>query len=281
LYVHFGHMGTACLGVDGQILWRTNAVAYDPVHGAASSPVLVDGLLVFGCDGAREPFLAALDARHGALRWRTPRNATAKKTFSFATPLVIASPDGPLIVSPSSGFVGGYAAGNGQELWRVRYGEGYSVVPRPVYAQGLLFLSSGYDRPVFYAINPSGATGDCTASHVAWTATRGAPNTPSALALGDEVYTVSDAGIATCFEAKTGKIHWNERLGGDFSASPVAAEGRLYFVNEAGVGSVVAAGRSFRRLAVNALGERTLASPAVADHALLIRTASQLWRIGR
>jgi outer membrane protein assembly factor BamB len=101
------------------------------------------------------------------------------------------------------------------------------------------------------------------------------------LAVGDELYVVSDAGIATCFDAKSGKTHWSERLGGGFSASPVFAEGKIYFQNEEGVGYVVKAGTEFQLLAKNELGERTLASPAVLDNTILIRSASALWRIGK
>jgi outer membrane protein assembly factor BamB len=183
------------------------------------------------------------------------------------------------LISPASGFVGAYEPQSGREIWRVRYGEGYSVVPRPVFAHGLLFLSSGFDRPILYAIKPEGAKGDATASHVAWTVSKGAPTTPSPLALGNELYIVSDGGVASCLDAKTGNILWNERLGGGFSASPVSAENRIYFQNESGVGFVVAAGTNYQLLAKNDLGERSLASPAVIDNAIFIRTESHLWRV--
>ena len=170
---------------------------------------------------------------------------------------------------------------DGRELWRVGYGEGYSVVPRPVFAHGLLFLSSGFDAPILHAIKPAGASGDATATNIVWTQRKGAPNTPSALVLGDEVYFVSDGGIATCADARTGAVHWSERLGGNFSASPVAAEGRVYFQNEAGVGFVVKAARTYEVLATNDLGEKTLASYAVADGALFIRSEGHLRKIQR
>ena len=138
------------------------------------------------------------------------------------------------------------------------------MVPRPVFAHGLLFLSSGFDAPVLYAINPVDAQGDATATHIAWSQRKGAPCTPSTVVVGDELYYVSDAGIATCADARTGQAYWSERLGGDFSASPIVAEGRIYFQNETGDGFVVEAGKTFQLLAKNSLGERTLASYAVA-----------------
>jgi outer membrane protein assembly factor BamB len=281
LYVHFGHMGTAALDLAGKVVWRQNGLAYSPVHGNGGSPVLVNGVLVFSCDGQKDPFVVALDATTGAVRWQTPRNSTSKKQFAFSTPLAIEVAGTKQIISPGPGLVGAYDVRDGHEIWRVDYGQGYSVVPRPVFAHGLLFLSSSFDRPTFYAIKPEGATGDVTATNVAWSQSKGAPHTPSALVLGDEVYFVSDSSIATCADARTGTVYWSERLGGDCSASPVAAEGRIYFQNETGVGYVVKAGKTFELLAKNELGERTLSSYAVADGALYIRSELHLWKIAR
>ena len=132
---------------------------------------------------------------------------------------------------------------------------------------------------MLYAIKPDGATGDASATNVAWSSRKAAPHSASTLVLGDELYFVSDAGVATCADAHTGDVLWSERLGGGFSASPVAAEGRVYFQNEAGTGYVVKAGKTFDLLAKNDLGERTLASPAVTDGALFLRSETHLWKI--
>ncbi len=279
LYVHFGHMGTAALDLSGKIVWKQNELKYPPVHGAGGSPALVGDALVFSCDGERDPFVAALDAATGAIRWKTPRNSPAKKQFSFSTPLAIDIGGVKEIISPGPGFVGAYDVKDGREIWRVGYGEGYSVVPRPVFAHGLIFVSSSFDSAVFYAIKPGGASGDVTATNIAWSARKAAPHTASPVVVGDEIYFVSDAGIATCADAKTGEVHWSERLGGGFSASPVAAEGRVYFQNETGVGFVVKAGTKYELLATNDLGERSLASYAVADGTIFIRTEKQLWKV--
>ena len=279
LYVHFGHMGTAALDLSGKVLWKQNDLKYSPVHGTGGSPALVDDLLVFSCDGAKDPFVAALDAATGAVRWKTPRSSPARQQFSFSTPLAIEVNGAKQIIIPGPGLVGAYDPKDGKELWRVRYGEGYSVVPRPVYEHGLLFLSSSFDKPVAYAIRPEGAKGDATDTNVVWSYKKGAPNTPSMIVVGDELYFVSDSGIATCVDARTGKVHWTERLGGNFSASPIAAEGRIYFQNEEGVGYVVKAGKTFELLAKNELRERTLASPAAVDGALFIRSEGHLWKI--
>ena len=281
LYVHFGHMGTAALDVSGKILWRQTALKYSPLHGNGGSPALVGDTLVFSCDGTKDPFIVALDTGTGEVRWKTPRNTDAERKFSFSTPLVIEVGGTRQIISPGSGFVGAYDPADGHELWRVRYGQGYSLVPRPVFARGLLFTATGFDHPTVLAIKPAGARGDVTQTHIAWTLRKGAPNTPSLLVAGDELYLVADSGVATCADARSGEIHWNERLGGNFSASPVCAEGRIYFQNEAGVGFVVKRGKTFTLLAENDLAEGTLASHAVADNALFIRSESNLWRVGK
>jgi outer membrane protein assembly factor BamB len=281
IYAHFGHLGTAALDLTGKVLWRQTEIKYPPVHGNGGSPALVGDRLIFSCDGGSDPFLAALNAKTGAIEWKTPRNTRASKPFSFATPLVIQNDGADQLISPCSGFVGGYDPKTGRELWRVRYGEGYSVIARPVFAHGLLFVSSSYDRPSIYAVNPKGATGDSTEKAIAWSQAKGAPNTPSLLAVGDELYSVSDAGIATCWDAKTGETHWAERLGGGMSASPTLVESRVYFQNEEGIGYVVKASKTFELLAKNDLNERTLATPAPIDNALLIRSANFLWKIAQ
>jgi outer membrane protein assembly factor BamB len=171
LYVHFGHLGTACLDLDGKVLWSNRDIHYPPVHGNGGSPVIAGDVLVFSCDGASKPFVIAMDKRSGQERWRTPRATKVQKTFSFSTPLVITVNGAQQIISPGSGAVCAYDPKTGKELWRARYGEGYSVVPRPVFGHGLVFVSSGFDRPVVMAIRPDGA-GDVTDTHVAWRHTK-------------------------------------------------------------------------------------------------------------
>ncbi|HAB16577.1 MAG TPA: serine/threonine protein kinase [Verrucomicrobiales bacterium] len=279
IFVHFGHLGTACLDFDGKIRWQQTSLKYPPVHGNGGSPILVDDSLFFSCDGGSDPFVVALAADTGEVRWKTPRTTPASKKFSFSTALLITNGARREIISPGSGAVCAYDPSTGRELWRVRYGEGYSVVPRPVFAHGLLFLGTGYDRPSLLAVRPGGE-GDLTETHIGWQTTRSAPNTPSAVVVGNEVYFVSDGGTATCADAQTGKVHWNERLSGDFSASPVAAEGRIYFQSEDGIGIVVKASPKFEVLARNDLSERSLSSYAVTDGGLFIRTQGHLYRIG-
>jgi outer membrane protein assembly factor BamB len=175
LYVHFGHMGTAALDLAGKILWRQTALKYSPLHGNGGSPALMGDTLVFSCDGTKDPFIVALDTGTGEVRWKTPRNTDAERKFSFSTPLVIEVGGARQIISPGSGFVGAYDPMDGHELWKVRYGEGYSLVPRPVFANGLLFITTGFDHPTVQAIKPAGARGDITGTNIAWTIRKGAP----------------------------------------------------------------------------------------------------------
>jgi outer membrane protein assembly factor BamB len=279
LFVHFGHMGTAALTLDGKVLWTQTAIHYRPQHGNGGSPVLVDDLVVFSCDGDEEPFIVALDQNTGAERWRVARETTADKTFSFCTPLVIEVDGAKQIISPGSGMAGAYDPHSGHEIWRVNYDQGFSVVPRPIYKNGLLYICSGFMRANLLALNPNGAAGDVTETNIVWKFNRGVPTTPSVVVTDQEVYFVSDNGVATCLDAHTGKMNWTERLGGGFSASPVFAEGRIYFTNEDGTTYIVRAGNEYELLATNELGERTLASPALDDGAIYLRTASHLWRI--
>jgi outer membrane protein assembly factor BamB len=277
LYVHFGHQGTACLDLSGKVLWQ-KTIKYDPVHGNGGTLILVDDKLVFCCDGFDAQFVVALDRKTGKEVWKTERQSDSFKKFSFCTPLLITVKEQKQIVAPGAGAVCAYDPGNGKEIWRVDYGDGYSVVPRPVFGHGLLFISTGFDTPELFAIRADGK-GDVTKSHVAWTLRKGAPLTPSPLLVGDELYVVSDIGILSCLEAKTGKIHYQERVGGAHSASPLHADGKIYLQSEEGVGVVVKAGKKFELIGKNNLGEKTLASYGVADGALFIRGEKHLFRI--
>lgn len=283
LYVHFGHQGTACLNLDGKLLWRTRQIQYAPRHGNGGSPIVVDDLLIFSCDGESDPFVVALDRNTGQERWRTARNIEAENPFSFCTPLLIQVNGRPLVISPGSEMVGAYEPQTGKEIWRVRYPGGFSVVPRPVAGHGLVFVSSGFMTAGVFAIRPDGE-GDVTETHVAWSEERGAPRSASLLLSGDELYMVSDGGVARCVDARTGAAHWTERLGGNFSASPLLAGGAVYFQNETGTAYVAKAStQQFELLATNTLDdipdERTFASYAVGDGALFLRSEKHLFRI--
>lgn len=277
VYVHFGPYGTAALSTSGEVLWRAT-LAYDPEHGNGGSPALYGDLLIINCDGIDEAYVVALDKNSGRIRWKTPRLKPSGHAYS--TPLVIRSSKRDQVVSVGAFRVEAYEPQTGNEIWRVQYAEGYSNVPRPVFGDGLVYVTTGLQRPVLMAIRIDGA-GDVTRTRVVWQVDRSVPVTPSPILVGNELYMVSDLGVATCMDAKTGKPYWQERLGGNFSASPVFADGRIYFLNETGVTTVIAPGRMFRKLATNSLDDAwTLASIAISEGTLFIRTADHVYRIG-
>jgi len=280
VYVHFGHMGTACLRQsDGEIVWSTQALSYRPTHGNGGSPVVWQDHLIFSIDGADRQEVVALDKKTGEVAWRTERDIEGiPKYFSFSTPLLIEVEGTTQLVSAGSGVVMALDPKSGEEIWRVRYGKGYSVVPRPVFDGGILYVCTGYDRAKLIAIRPEGE-GDITDSQVLFEVDRNVPLNPSLLAIGKSIYMISDNGILTRFSAASGEVAWRERVGGNFSASPLFADGLIYLLDEAGKTTVVRQADGYEVVAENDLGERALASMAVDGDALLLRTEKALYRI--
>ncbi len=283
LYVHFGHQGTACLNPkDGQKIWENRTLYYEPRHGNGCSPIIVDDKMVFSCDGTLEQFVVALRLADGQVAWKFRRPTQAKSKFAFCTPEYISDSGRKMIISPGADVVNALDPKTGEEIWHCRY-EGYSIVPKPVYGNGIVYVSTSFDTPDLLAIRPNGK-GDVTESHVVWEMDqqKRPPKTCSMILDGENLFWVSDNGIASCVDAKSGHIEWQERIVGEYSASPILSEGRLYFQNETGACTVLEAGRAFKKLAENKLeGERTLASFAATAGTLFIRTEKGLYRIGK
>jgi hypothetical protein len=280
VYVHFGADGTAALTTSGDVIWKTR-FAYESQHGDGGSPALYGDLLIINCDGDDVAYVVAVEKATGKVRWKTSRRRPYAQAYS--TPLVIRVGNRDELISVGAYRTTAYDPTTGQEIWRVSYPvsfpDGFSNVMRPVFGAGLLFISGGFNIPSFLAVRPDG-TGDVTKTHIAWTLMRGAPLTPSPLLIDDELYIVNDTGIAVCLDARTGQTYWQHRLNGTYSASPVFADGRIYFLSEEGLATVVAPGRQFRELASNTLSGDTLASIAVSNGSIFIRSASHLYRIG-
>ena len=275
VYVHFGADGTAALSRDGTVIWKQR-FEYESQHGAGGSPVLHGGLLIFNCDGSDAAFVVALDKDTGKIKWKTNRRYPADQAYT--TPLVIRAGEHDQLISVGAFRATAYDPATGKEIWRVSYSDGFSNVPRPVYAHGLVYIATGFQQPSMLAVRADGV-GDVTKTHVAWKTSRAAPLTPSPIVVGDEFYMINDAGIASCLDARTGTVIWQQRLGGTFSASPIFADGRIYFLAEQGVTTVIAPGKEFRRLASNPLDGGLLASMAVSNGSLFLRTDSHLYRI--
>ena len=287
VYVTFGSVGTACLSAEtGETLWerRDIPVRYFDV-GPASSPVLYRDLLVLTCDGQADDrrFVMALDKKTGATRWQTDRTFAGGKipphTHSSCVPLAIPVSGKDQLISPGGYGVRAYDPETGAELWNVRY-EGWSVVPRPVFADGLLFVCCGTVNPSLLCIRPDGASGDATQSAVVWKTAKNVPGMPSPLLLGDRLYTMTATRLS-CLEAATGKERWSGNIPGQHMASPIAADGHIYLFNTTGGGAVVALGDTFNLVATNKLTEGCMASPAVAGNSLIVRTRTRLYRIGK
>ena len=282
VYVHFGTMGTACLATDtAKMLWTNQNLKLNHMEGPGSSPILYRNLLIVHCDGADVQYVVALNKMTGKTVWKTdrtgPPDARPDRRKSFCTPLVIQFKGHDQLISPAAGQIIAYAPATGDELWKVKY-DGYSVVPRPVFGHGLIFFSTGFDVPQFWAIRP-GDHGDLTSTNVAWKVTAQAPLNPSPVLVGDALYIVSDRGVATCLEAESGQQRWRHRLGGDYWASPIAADGRIYFFSESGASTVIEPGKEYKELAVNHLDDAIMSTPAIVGHALYIRTVTSLYRI--
>jgi outer membrane protein assembly factor BamB len=277
IYLHFGAFGTACITQSGEIIWKIRLEYDNGQHGPGGSPVLYDDLLIVSCDGRDVQYVAALDKRTGSIRWKKSRRGYQ----AYSTPLVVRLPAGDQVISPGAFRAIAYEPRTGKEIWSIRYGDGFSNVPRPVYGNGLVYICTGFQQPSLLAVRVDGH-GDVTGSHVEWSLNRGVSLTPSPLLVGEELYLISDDGIASCVDARTGKEYWRSRLEGGYSASPVYADGRIYLLSEDGETAVIAPGKQFKLLATNRLeGGQTLASMAVADGTIFIRTAAYLYCIGK
>lgn len=282
VFCHFGDYGTACVAADtGAIVWTNRDHRLDHQNGPGSSPIVWRDLLIFHCDGRDSQAIVALDTRTGAEVWKTPRSGALRKEAdlkkAYGTPLVVAVGGRDLLVSPAADWIYGYDPATGRELWKQSYGVlGFSVVPRPVAGHGLLFMSTSFMQPELLALR----IGDGTAApEIVWREKKGAPTMPSPLVVGDEVYMVSEKGVASCLDARTGRLHWSERLGGNVSSSPLLADGRIYVGNRDGETFVLRPGREFALEATNRLPGSIMASPAAVGRAIYLRTDSALYRI--
>jgi outer membrane protein assembly factor BamB len=292
VYIHFGSYGTACLDTaTHKTLWIRQDLPCRHYRGPGSSAILFENLLVLTFDGADVQYLAALDKGTGKTVWKTDRTSVWKDLDeqglpkregdfrkAFSTPLAVDVGGTFQLISPSSYGAFAYEARTGREIWKIDHGC-YSPAARPVFGNGLVYVITGRGKPELWAIRPDGQ-GDVTGSHVAWKFTdRGVPEDPSPLLVDDLLYMVSGDGLLTCLDAATGGAVWSERLGGNYEASPIFVDGRIYFFSVQGKSTVLKAGRTFEVLATNKLDAGFMASPAVAGKALYLRTKTHLYRI--
>ena len=294
VYITFGSPGTACIDTKSfRVIWQRTDIECNHFRGAGSSPIIFRHLLLMHYDGSDHQFAIALDKRTGRTVWQTRRTvdfrdltpqgvpaAEGDYRKAFATPHVATINGRPEMISLGSRAAYGYDPLTGRELWRVEEHEQFSASTRPVIGHGMIFFPTGFSVGQLFAVK-TGGSGNITGSHVAWKHKRGVSNKPSILLIDDLIYMIGDTGILSCLEAKSGSLVWMKRIGGEFSASPIYADGKIYLVDETGKSTVIRPGRQFNLVAENTLDEGALASPAAVDGALFIRTRTHLYRIGR
>ncbi len=288
IFAHFGTYGTFCIDrKSGEVVWTKTLPLVHSV-GPGSSPFIHDDLLVLICDGVDQQYVTALNKNTGEEVWKTDRPAmrAAKgdQKKSYNTPIAIRDKNGrEQLICMGSQWLISYDSATGKEIWKLDHGSGFSVVPRPVYSEkhGLIYISTGFGKPELWAIDPTGS-GDITKSDlVAWKEAKRIPARPSPLVVGDELYVVTDAGVATCFNAADGTVNWQERVDGNYSASPMFADGKIYLASHEGKVTILKPSKTFESVSIVEMGEQIMASPIAFDGGLVMRSADAMYRIGK
>ncbi|MFQ5929490.1 MAG: PQQ-binding-like beta-propeller repeat protein [Acidobacteriota bacterium] len=292
VYVTFGSPGTACIDTKSfKVLWERRDIECNHFRGAGSSPILYRNLLIINFDGSDHQFVIALDKQTGRTVWRTKRSidfqdldengkplADGDWRKAFSTPHVAIINGRLELISLGAKAAYAYDPLNGGEIWRVEERGQHSASTRPVVGHGMIFYPTGFARGQLFAVR-GGGKGLITDTHVAWKVKRGVPNKPSILLIGDLIYMINDGGIAICVEAKTGEVVWQARIGGNYSASPVYADGKIWLFSEEGKISPIQPGWEFKILAENHLDDGFMASAAIVGKAFYLRTKTHLYRI--
>lgn len=292
VYVTFGAPGTACLDTKtGKVLWQRRDIEVNHFRGAGSSPIIHGSLLIMHFDGSDRQFLVALDKMTGKTIWKTDRSidfqdlgpdgkpqAEGDYRKAFSTPHIATFGGRPILISLGSKAAYAYDPMTGRELWRIEERTSHSASTRPVVGHGMIFYPSGFPTGQVLAVRPD-ERGHATDASVVWKLTRGVPTKPSLLLVDDLIFMINDRGIVSCVEAKTGDVVWTSRVTGEYSASPVFAAGCVYLFSEDGKTTVLEAGRRFKVLAENRLGDGFMASPAIDGKAFILRSRTHLYRI--
>lgn len=283
LYCHFGELGTFGLNTESKaIAWKT-ILKSDHSVGAGSSPIVYGDFLIVPCDGTDQQYVVALNKLTGKEAWKTKRPKMSgfmgDYHKAFSSPLKVKVGNQDQLVIPAAQWFVSYEPQTGKELWRVRHGDGFSNASCPVASENLVVISTGFMKPELLGIRLDG-TGDVTKSHVEWRISKQVPTMSSPVIVGNEVYFVNDSGIASCAKASDGTVQWTKRIAGNYSASPLFADGKIYFCSQDGKTTVIAPGSEYHELSVNTLDGQLMASPVVLQESLLLRTQSHLYRIG-
>ena len=290
VYVCFGDGSFAALNFAGNVVWTNRDYKFYGQHGLGSSPILYQGLLIMARDGSSEgddkklgwqtPWdqsrVIALDAKTGKERWQGKRGLSR---ISHGAPVIWEHGGKAEVVSEAGDVVQGFDVQTGERLWSNEVvGEG--KVPSTVIGDGLVFTAGGWGGKETIKAFKLGGKGDQKEAQLVWEQKKGMPKVPSMLYVKPHLFAITDGGVATCMKADTGELMWQERVGGNFSATPLAAGGRIYFLGDNGETTVIEAGPEFKVLAKNPLGEKVQASMAVSQGQLFIRTEKNLICIG-
>ena len=270
-----GKIIVAAYDLDGEQKWKINVGDFISAHGFNTCPVLFEDLVIINGDHDGDAYLVALERKTGRERWRIERE---NKTRSYATPIIREIGGRTQMILSGSLCVASYDPHNGKRHWIVD-GPTEQFVASMVYNGEYVFVTAGYPERHILAIRPDGS-GNVTDTHVAWRTNRGAAYVPSPIFAGPYLLVVADSGIASCFNAKTGKRHWMERLPGGHSPSTVSADGLVYFTSDRGVTTIVRPGKMFNIIARNELEEQISASPAISQGQIFLRTHQHLYCIG-
>ena len=282
VYVHFGTYGTACLNTEtGQKIWqRRDLNCFHEVR-PGSSPILDDDLLFLIYDGVDKQFIVALDKYTGETRWLKydrswQTSQTGMTAKSFATPTVIEHLGTKQLIAPSADYTIAYEPKTGDELWRIRHPKvGMNVASRPIYKNGLVLLTTGTSKHLL-VVDPSGK-GNITGKGIVWTSRKSIPDISSALIVNDWIYFTNEGGVVSCLDLSSGNNRWKGRIRGNHWASPIYQAGKIYFFSKEGRISVISSGREFKKLATNEFETSFVASPAVAEDKLIVRSATDLY----
>ena len=287
----FGSEGLAAYDVNGKLLWKQDLGILNPglwddptsSWGHSSSPIIYKDLVIVQADGHKQSFIAAFNLKDGKQAWRVERG----EITSWTTPTINTATKRAELIANGGRFIRGYDPLTGKEIWRFADSDTQVKMQAPLVANGLIYITGGYPPGrTMYAFKP-GAVGDIslkpgeeTNDFIAWKSTKGSPYTPTPIIYGDLMYTVADNGVLTAYDAKTGTMTYQQRIPSSFSASPVAADGKLYLSSEDGDVFVVRAGPKYELLATNVMGQPLMATPAISDGLLILRTKDFVYAVG-
>jgi outer membrane protein assembly factor BamB len=293
IYITFGSPGTACVDTKtGEKIWERRDFVCNHYRGAGSSPIIYGNLLILPFDGSDYQYIVALDKNTGKTIWKSDRSIDFKDLKdgkpeaegdfrkAFSTPIISKFDGRDVLISLGSKALYAYEPMTGKDIWRIEERKNHSGSSQPAVADGIVYSCMGFSKGNLLAVKPGpNAKGVLDESHIAWQSSRNVSLKPSVIIDNGLLFMLDDGGIVSCLDAKTGSEFWRERVQGNYSASPLLAEGRLYIFSEEGKCAVLAASREFKKLGESTLPSGVMATPAIAGKAIYLRTKTDLYRI--